>query len=142
MNVGSYARVAASDGVITLQSSPADLQAFQDFAAMVPKAAAVAQRRAINKTLRWLRTYISRGVSSKERIAVGLFASACGPIRSTAPGRASSGSVSTRLSPAESAAPARTGRVCRWRAGVIRGVLQAGLWKSGGYLDSYRQPPL
>ncbi|AZC23226.1 hypothetical protein [Pseudomonas sessilinigenes] len=71
MNVGSYARVAASDGVITLQSSPADLQAFQDFAAMVPKAAAVAQRRAINKTLRWLRTYISRGVSSKERIAVG-----------------------------------------------------------------------
>ncbi|MFS1287483.1 hypothetical protein ACLRDI_07165 [Pseudomonas piscis] len=71
MNVGSYARVAASDGVITLQSSPADLQAFQDFAALVPKAAAVAQRRAINKTLRWLRTYISRAVSSKERIAVG-----------------------------------------------------------------------
>lgn len=71
MNVGSYARVAASDGVITLQSSPADLQAFKDFAALVPKSAAVAQRRAINKTLRWLRTYISRAVSGKERIAVG-----------------------------------------------------------------------
>lgn len=71
MNVGSYARVAARDGVITLQSSPAHLQAFKDFAALVPKAAAVAQRRAINKTLRWLRTYISRAVSSKERIAVG-----------------------------------------------------------------------
>lgn len=71
MSIGSYARQSASEGMITLQPSAVDLQAFKDFAAVVPKAAAAAQRRAINKTLRWLRTYIARAVSSKERIAVG-----------------------------------------------------------------------
>lgn len=71
MSIGSYARQSANEGMITLQPSAVDLQAFKDFAAVVPKAAAAAQRRAINKTLRWLRTYIARAVSSKERIAVG-----------------------------------------------------------------------
>lgn len=71
MSIGSYARQSASEGMITLQASSVDLQAFKDFAAVVPKAAGVAQRRAINKTLRWLRTYIARAVSSQERIAVG-----------------------------------------------------------------------
>ena len=71
MSIGSYARQSASEGMITLQPSAVDLQAFKDFAAVVPKAAAAAQRQAINKTLRWLRTYIARAVSSKERIAVG-----------------------------------------------------------------------
>ncbi|MFK3790933.1 hypothetical protein ACI2KO_11830 [Pseudomonas piscis] len=71
MNVGSYARVASQHGMITLQSSAADLRAFQDFAALVPKAAAAAQRRAINKTLGWLRTHIARAISAKERIVVG-----------------------------------------------------------------------
>nr|WP_255263520.1 hypothetical protein [Pseudomonas aegrilactucae] len=56
--------------MITLQTSATDLQAFKEFAAVVPKAAAAAQRRAINKTLRWLVTHIGRAVSRKERIAV------------------------------------------------------------------------
>ncbi|RMS12867.1 hypothetical protein ALP71_05458, partial [Pseudomonas coronafaciens pv. garcae] len=56
--------------MITLQPSAADLDAFKDFAAAVPKAAIAAQRRAINKTLRWLRTHIARTVGRQERIAV------------------------------------------------------------------------
>ncbi|WOE81586.1 hypothetical protein RZO07_10265 [Pseudomonas protegens] len=71
MSVGSHFKQSAKDGMITLQGAAVDLQAFKDFAAVVPKAAAAAQRRAINKTLLWLRTYIARAVSSKERIAVG-----------------------------------------------------------------------
>lgn len=70
MSVGSYVRQTSRDAMITLQPSATDMQAFKDFAALVPKAAAAAQRRAINKTLRWLRTHIARAVSSKERIAV------------------------------------------------------------------------
>lgn len=70
MSVGSYVRQTSRDAMITLQPSATDMQAFKDFAAQVPKAAAAAQRRAINKTLRWLRTHIARAVSSKERIAV------------------------------------------------------------------------
>lgn len=70
MSVGSYTKQSAEGGMITLQPSAADLQAFKEFAAVVPKAAAAAQRRAINKTLRWLVTHIGRAVSRKERIAV------------------------------------------------------------------------
>ncbi|MDR6926881.1 hypothetical protein [Pseudomonas sp. BE134] len=70
MSVGSYYKSSASGGMVTIQSSSADLQAFQDFAKVVPKAAAAAHRRAINKTLGWLRTHIARAVSRQERIAV------------------------------------------------------------------------
>jgi len=70
MSVGSYFKPSASGGMISLQTSAADLKAFQDFAKLVPKAAAAAQRRAINKTLGWLRTHIARAVSRQERIAV------------------------------------------------------------------------
>lgn len=70
MSVGSYTKQSAGGGMITLQPSTTDLQAFKEFAAVVPKAAAAAQRRAINKTLRWLVTHIGRAVSRKERIAV------------------------------------------------------------------------
>jgi hypothetical protein len=70
MSVGSYFKPSAGDGMISIQSSTADLKAFQDFATLVPKAAAAAQRRAINKTLGWLRTQIARAVSRQERIAV------------------------------------------------------------------------
>lgn len=70
MSVGSYFKPSAGGGMISLQTSPADLKAFQDFAALVPKAAAAAQRRAINKTLRWLATHIARAVGRQERIAV------------------------------------------------------------------------
>ncbi|CAI8821200.1 Phage-like protein [Pseudomonas chlororaphis] len=70
MSVGSYFKPSASGGMISLQASSADLQAFKDFAAVVPKAAAAAQRRAINKTLGWLRTHIARAVSRSERVAL------------------------------------------------------------------------
>lgn len=69
MSVGSYVKQSASTGLITLQADQSDLKAFADFAALVPKAALAAQRRAINKTLRWLRTHIARAVSRQERIA-------------------------------------------------------------------------
>jgi len=70
MSVGSYFKPTAGGGMISLQTSAADLKAFQDFAAVLPKAAANAQRRAINKTLRWLATQIARAVGRQERIAV------------------------------------------------------------------------
>ncbi|WP_285429283.1 hypothetical protein [Pseudomonas sp. lyk4-R2A-8] len=70
MSIGSYVKPSAGGGMISIQSSAADLQAFQDFAKLVPKAAATAHRRAINKTLGWLRTHIARAVSRQERIAV------------------------------------------------------------------------
>ena len=70
MSVGSYFKPSAGGGMISIQSSVADFKAFNDFAKVVPKAAAAAQRRAINKTLGWLRTHISRAVSRQERIAV------------------------------------------------------------------------
>lgn len=70
MSLGSYFKPSAGGGMISLQTSAADLKAFQDFAAVVPKAAAAAQRRAINKTLRWLATQIARAVGRQERIAV------------------------------------------------------------------------
>ncbi|RWU18105.1 hypothetical protein DM813_25930 [Pseudomonas alkylphenolica] len=70
MSVGTYHKQSASTGLITLQTDQSDLKAFADFAALVPKAAIAAQRRAINKTLRWLRTHIARAVGQQERIAV------------------------------------------------------------------------
>ncbi|MGY3171606.1 hypothetical protein ACVWYU_000980 [Pseudomonas sp. TE12234] len=70
MNVGSHFKSSADGGMISIQSSSADLQAFQELAKVVPKAAAAAHRRAINKTLGWLRTHIARAVSRQERIAV------------------------------------------------------------------------
>jgi len=60
MSIGSYFKPSADGGMISIQSSTADLKAFEDFAKLVPKAAAAAQRRAINKTLGWLRTHIAR----------------------------------------------------------------------------------
>ena len=70
MSVGSFYKKNAQDGMVMLQPSQSDLGALKDFAKLVPKAAAAAQRRAINKTLRWLATYIGRAVSRKERIAM------------------------------------------------------------------------
>lgn len=70
MSVGSYFKPSAGGGMISLQASTADLQAFHNFAKLVPKAAAAAQRRAINKTLGWLRTQIARAVGRQERIAL------------------------------------------------------------------------
>ncbi|MCW2099354.1 UNVERIFIED_ORG: hypothetical protein EDF86_0122 [Pseudomonas psychrophila] len=70
MSIGSFSEVRASSGMLNVQVSTEDMKAFTDFATQVPKAAANAQRRAINKTLRWLSTHIARAVGKQERIAV------------------------------------------------------------------------
>lgn len=70
MSVGSYHKRSASSGLISLQLDPQALKGFQDFTRLVPKAAHAAQRRAINKTLRWLRTHVAREVGRQERIAI------------------------------------------------------------------------
>jgi len=70
MSVGSYQKQSASSGLITLQVSPQQVENFSEFANLVPKAIKAAERRAINKTIRWLRTHIARSVSQQERIAV------------------------------------------------------------------------
>lgn len=70
MSIGSFSEVRANSGLLNIQVSAEDLKAFTDFATQVPKAAANAQRRAINKTLRWLSTHIARAVGKQERIAV------------------------------------------------------------------------
>ncbi|WP_353231580.1 hypothetical protein [Pseudomonas helleri] len=70
MSIGSFSEVRANSGLLNIQVSVEDMKAFTDFATQVPKAAANAQRRAINKTLRWLSTHIARAVGKQERIAV------------------------------------------------------------------------
>ncbi|HCN64460.1 MAG TPA: hypothetical protein DIT33_13840 [Pseudomonas sp.] len=70
MSIGSFSEVRANSGLLDIQVSAEDMKAFTDFATQVPKAAANAQRRAINKTLRWLSTHIARAVGKQERIAV------------------------------------------------------------------------
>lgn len=70
MSVGSYHKQSASRGMISLQLDPQALKGFQDFTKLFPKFAHAAQRRAINKTLRWLRTHVAREVGRQERIAI------------------------------------------------------------------------
>lgn len=70
MSVGSYVKQSANSGLFTLQLADTDRKVFTEFAALVPKAARAAQRRALNKTLRWLRTHIARAVGKQERIAI------------------------------------------------------------------------
>jgi hypothetical protein len=70
MSVGSHVKSSANSGLFTLQLAQADKDAFSDFAALVPQAARAAQRRALNKTLRWLRTHIARAVGRQARIAI------------------------------------------------------------------------
>ena len=71
MSVGSYAQQNRNSGMINIQPSAVHSQALREFGRLVPKAAAAAQRRAINKTLGWLRTHIARAVGKQERIAIG-----------------------------------------------------------------------
>lgn len=70
MSVGSYHKQSVSSGMITLQLDSQALKGFEDFTKLFPKFAHAAQRRAINKTLRWLRTHIAREVGRQERIAI------------------------------------------------------------------------
>lgn len=71
MSVGSYVHQTRDSGMINIQPSAVHSQALREFGQLVPKAAAAAQRRAINKTLGWLRTHIARAVGKQERIAIG-----------------------------------------------------------------------
>ena len=71
MSIGSYAELKRDSGMLTIQPNAADLQGLATFGQLVPKAAVAAQRRAINKTLGWLRTHIARAVGKQERIAIG-----------------------------------------------------------------------
>lgn len=71
MSIGSYTQQKRDSGMLTIQPSAVHVQALKEFGDLVPKAAAAAQRRAINKTIRWLRTHIARAVGKQERIAIG-----------------------------------------------------------------------
>lgn len=71
MSIGSYTQRKRDGGMLTITPSAVHVQALKEFGDMVPKAAAAAQRRAINKTIRWLRTHIARAVGKQERIAIG-----------------------------------------------------------------------
>ncbi|MCE5978513.1 hypothetical protein [Pseudomonas sp. JR33AA] len=70
MTVGSYHKLSASAGLLILQMRPEDVKGFEEFAKLVPKAIVAAQRRAINKTLRWLRGQVAREVGRQERISI------------------------------------------------------------------------
>lgn len=71
MSIGSYTQQKRDGGMLTIQPSAVHVEALKEFGELVPKAAAAAQRRAINKTIRWLRTHIARAVGKQERIAIG-----------------------------------------------------------------------
>lgn len=71
MSVGSYVHQTHDSGMLNIQPSAVHSQALREFGQLVPKAAAAAQRRAINKTLGRLRTHIARAVGKQERIAIG-----------------------------------------------------------------------
>ena len=70
MSIGSFSELKKNSGMLHIQASAEDLKAFADLAILVPKAAAKAQRRAINKTLGWLRGKIASNVGKQEKIAV------------------------------------------------------------------------
>ncbi|WP_367863251.1 hypothetical protein [Pseudomonas guariconensis] len=70
MSVGSYHKQSASSGLISLRADPQDVVGFQSFVQLVPKAVQAAQKRAINRTLRWLATRVAREVGLAERIAI------------------------------------------------------------------------
>ena len=122
MSVGSYFKPSAGGGMISIQSSAADLQAFQDFAKVVPKAAAAAQRRAINKTLGWLRTHIARAVSKQERIAVAAVRQRLRsyPVNGGADERQAVVRVQRHRGQPDRPSAADRQPVCRWRGGVTR----------------------
>ncbi|MCG8294263.1 hypothetical protein [Pseudomonas entomophila] len=112
MSVGSYHKLSSSTGMITLQAIPQQVARFEEFAALAPKAIAAAQRRAINKTLRWLRTHVGRSVALQERIAV---ASVRQRLRAYPVGSNGQGKLWFGLDPI---AASRAGRPRQTRSGV------------------------
>ncbi|AZE46994.1 hypothetical protein C4K04_1302 [Pseudomonas chlororaphis] len=112
MSVGSYYKLSSDTGMITLQAIPQQVARFEEFAALAPKVIAAAQRRAINKTLRWLRTHVGRSVALQERIAV---ASVRQRLRAYPVGSNGQGKLWFGLDPI---AASRAGRPRQTRAGV------------------------
>lgn len=62
-------KLGGRDGAL-LRFDPAGTETLRILAQRFPDAAKKARRRAINKTLRWLRTNIARAISREERIAL------------------------------------------------------------------------
>ncbi|AIC18593.1 hypothetical protein EY04_06715 [Pseudomonas chlororaphis] len=112
MNVGSYHKQSSDTGLITLQANPRQVKGFEQFAGLVPKAVSAAQRRAINKTLRWLRTHVARSVGQQERIAI---AAVRQRLRAYTVGSNGQGRLWFGLNPIEAS---RAGRARQTRAGV------------------------
>lgn len=67
---GSHFQSRRRDAGFFVQVGEDGLKQWRELAKLSPKALAAAQRRAINKTLGWLRTHVARAVSREERIAV------------------------------------------------------------------------
>ncbi|AZC35908.1 hypothetical protein [Pseudomonas chlororaphis] len=112
MTVGSYYKQSSREGVITFQANPRQVKGFEQFADLVPKAINAAQRRAINKTLRWLRTHVARSVGQQERIAI---AAVRQRLRAYTAGSNGQGRLWFGLNPIEAS---RAGRARQTRAGV------------------------
>ncbi|MFJ4111463.1 hypothetical protein [Pseudomonas sp. NPDC089758] len=112
MSVGSYHKQSSSSGLITLQANPQQVKGFERFAELLPKAIKAAQRRAVNKTLRWLRTHVARSVGRQERIAIAAVRQRllAYPVSSSGQGKLWFG-----LNPIEAS---RAGRVRETRTGV------------------------
>lgn len=70
MSVGTHFKSRRRDASLFVQVGEESLKPWRELAKLSPKALQAAQRRAINKTLGWLRTHVSRAVSREEQIAV------------------------------------------------------------------------
>ncbi len=112
MSVGSYYKQSGSTGLITLQANPRQVKGFEQFAGLVPKAVAAAERRAINKTLRWLQGRVARSVGQQERIAIKAVRQR---LRAYKAGSNGQGKLWFGLNPIEAS---RAGRPRQTRAGV------------------------
>lgn len=113
MSIGSFSEVKKNSGMLHIQASAEDLKAFADLAILVPKAAAKAQRRAINKTLGWLRGKIASNVGKQEKIAVRAVRQRL--ITYPVKGRAMRGKLWFGINPLEAS---RAGRARQTKAGV------------------------
>ncbi|QXI30512.1 hypothetical protein [Pseudomonas vanderleydeniana] len=130
MSVGSYYRQTSREGLITLQANARHVQGFDQFTELAPKAITAAQRRAINKTLGWLRTHIARSVGQQERIAISAVRQRLKAYRA---GSNSQGKLWFGLNPIEAS---RAGRPRQSRTGVsVAGRRYAGAFYKQVYGD-------
>jgi hypothetical protein len=116
MSIGSFYKTTANAGLITIQPSAEDMRAFSEFGQQFPKAIVKAQRRAINKTLGWLRTHIARDVGRAEGIAMRAVRARMRAFN--VQGSATAGKLWFGINPL---AASRTGRARQTQAGVSVG---------------------